>query len=483
MKRIFKTALYLSVMLMAGSCVLDQIDSQPAVAPSLKCDALESYTIQAAKPQDVSFRVSANTPWAITGFENANWVTVTPTSSAVSSLSEDIRIKTSVNTELSDRSVTLTVKGENADATYTIKLTQLRSGKLTVTPIAETDAFPMAGGTNTFLVEANMDWSVSAADSWLSFSPSSGTSDGTMKSVTVTATAEANKSINRSTLVSVTSGDEKFEFTVHQKGQSLEFLTDAQTIDISRKGGEIVLGVEATMDWSLECDNTAFTVNKEGSDKIRISAPWNNVFAPRKAKLTIKPVSSSYGDVSRSVELVQDINFTLQNCEVLDDGSVKMSGSAGSRVVTIDEFRDNFDITLTLDQNHFGTAAQLWIQGKVGDVNIYNQLTLGGNTRIRTDGNLAGGAGSGYKSSTYSITQSELNAMKTYRYKIAANAEDKTMMDMAFFVNGSEIKSHTGPNPFYYDSGSTTFYFGFYSTTTDGSWYVVKTCDVIPIAE
>ena len=61
---------------------------------------------------------------------------------------------------------------------------------------------------------------------------------------------------------------------------------------------------------------------------------------------------------------------------------------------------------------------------------------------------------------------------------IATNAADATKMDMLFEVNGTEKKSHTGPNPFYYDEGSTTFYFGIYSTTTDGSWYVVKTCDI-----
>ena len=112
-------------------------------------------------------------------------------------------------------------------------------------------------------------------------------------------------------------------------------------------------------------------------------------------------------------------------------------------------------------------------------MNIYNQLSLGGNTRIRTDGNMADAAGtSAYKSSSYSITQDELNAMTTYEYGFKSNAEDPAQMDMWFKVDGTEKKAHTGGNPFFYDPVEVSYYFGFYGTTSDGSNYVVKTCDI-----
>ena len=478
MKSIFKIAACLSFLsLLVYSCKLEEIDTQMTeeeaiAAIKLDCDALEAYTIQASKPQAVSFTVSSTTPWTVTA--DADWLTVTPASSAVSSLSEDVRITATANSGLTDRSATVTVSGENTSIKYTIAITQMRLGSLTVTPIAA--EYALDGNTQSFSLQTNLPWEVRADADWLTFSPASGESDGTLKSFTVQATAAANKSVNRSTTVTVTSGDSKKEFTVNQKGQTLEF----QPVDnpvIDRKGGELTLTVNATMDWTVESDNDAVTVAKDGTDKVKVTAGYNNKFAPRVANITLKPVSADFGDVSYSIAVTQDINFTLQNCEVLEDGSVKMSGSAGSRVVTIDEFRDSFDLTLTMGDKNFGDKGQLWVQGKVGEVNIYNQLSLGGNTRIRTDGNLAGGAGSCYKSSTYSITQDELNAMETYRYRIAPNAVE-TKMDMSFSVNGTEKKSHTGPNPFYYDEGSTTFYFGFYSTTSDGTWYVVKSCDI-----
>ena len=479
MKTIFKTIACLSAALLAYSCVLDEIDTQitdeEAIAQiRLECDALESYTIQSQKPQAVSFRVNSTTPWEITGFENS-WLTVEPASSKVSSLSEDITVKATANNTLSDRTITLTVKGANTTITHSINITQMRMGQLTVEPVV--GDYDKAGATKTFTVSSNISWEATAADDWLTLNPSSGTSDGPMKTVTVSAEAAANKSLSRSTIVTVVSGDEKTQFFVKQDGHTLEF-QQLESPVIDRKGGELLFTVNATLDWKVESSNANFTATKMSDTQVKVSAPFNNQFAERKATITLKPTSDEFGDVSGSTEVSQGVNFTLQNCELLEDGSIKMSGSAGSRVVTIDEYRDNFDLTLTMGDKNFGTAGQLWVQGKIGGVNIYNQLSLGGNTRIRTDGTMAGDGGSSYKSSTYSITQDELNAMETYHYKIATNAADATKMDMLFEVNGTEKKSHTGPNPFYYDEGSTTFYFGFYSTTSDGSWYVVKTCDI-----
>ena len=98
MKSIFKIAACLSFLaLLVNACKLEDIDTQmteeeAVAAIKLDCDALESYTIQAKRPQAVSFTVNSTTPWTVTVSEGADWLTVTPASSAVSSLSEDIRI-------------------------------------------------------------------------------------------------------------------------------------------------------------------------------------------------------------------------------------------------------------------------------------------------------------------------------------------------------------------------------------------------------
>ncbi len=482
MRKIFKTALYLAVTALTWSCVLDQIDSQPAAEPRLDCDALDSYTIQAGKPQDISFRVSSTTPWSITGFEDTPWISVEPASSAVSSLSEDIRIKTVANTALSDRSVVLTLQGENISGTRTITLTQLRKGKLTVTPIAESDEFAINGSSQTFQVSSNLDWEVSAEDAWLSFSPAKGESAGEMKTSTITATAAANKSVNRSTLITVVSGDEKFQFTVKQKGQTLEFAPVEQA-SIDRKGGSLTLKVNATMDWKIESDNEAFAVQRQG-DEVTVEAPFNNRFGARKVLLTVKPVSNEFGDVSSTLEVSQECNFKLEgNCELQEDGSVKLSAGNKARVSTVDDFRF-VSIVLTMGESGFGSKAQFWCAVNAEGCNIYNQLTLGGNTRIRTDGTLPVAGQSSYKNTTYSITQEELNAMTEYRFDVLPDSGNSQYHFLRFYYNGS-LKAEQNYLSVFCDAPEAAgpYWFGFYDNGSDDTWYIVKTCDITAIAE
>ena len=213
---------------------------------------------------------------------------------------------------------------------------------------------------------------------------------------------------------------------------------------------------------------------KVDDSHFKVVAAMNNRFAPRTGAVSIVSPSGA----TDSVELTQDTAFDVQNGEVLEDGSVKLSGDKGSRVYLKEGLRC-MTITLTLGEKGFGDAGQLWVQGAIGSVNIYNQLSLGGNTRIRTDGNMADEAAtSAYKSSTYSISKAELNAMTTYEYGLKPNAEDPKLLDMWFKVDGAEKKSHTGNNPFYYSPDLVNYYFGFYSATSDGSWYVVQSADI-----
>ena len=492
MKSFFKIAACLSFLsLCVFSCTLDEIDTQmtdeEAIASiRLECDALESYTIQAEKPQAVSFSVTSTTPWTVTCSGNPDWLTVSPSSSAESSLSEDIVIKAKANDGFVDRSTIVTIQGENTDITHQVTITQLRKGKLVVIPV--TEEFEKTGGSLPFTVEANLAWEITAADPWLTFSENSGMGDGSAK--TIQAKAEANKSIVRQTTVTVTSGDLKFDFDVTQKGEFLEFLpVDDPSID--RKGGEIEIGVKASMDWKVETDDPSFTVTKVGSDKMKVSAPFNNKFAPKNVTLTLKPVSDEYGDVSNSLVISQDINFKFDgNCEVLPDGSVKLSCGAKSKVTTIDEYRF-VTIVLTLGDKNFGEKGELWCATNALGCNIYNQLSLGGNLRIRQDGTLPTAGTSTYKNVSHSgIDQDALNAMTEYRFEVLPDGtvdpsyENVQWHFVNFWYNG-ELNTQLNFRSIFYDDASAagTYWFGFYNETSDGTWYVIKSCDVTPVAE
>ena len=497
MKTIFKTIACLSAALLAYSCVLNEIDTQitdeEAIAQiRLECDALESYTMQSQKPQAVSFRVNSTTPWEITGFENS-WLTVEPASSKVSSLSEDITVKaTGANSTLSDRSITLTVKGANTTITHSIVITQMRMGQLTVEPVV--GDYDKAGATKTFTVSSNISWEASAADDWLTLNPSSGTSDGPMKTVTVSAEAAANKSLSRSTVVTVVSGDEKTQFFVKQDGHTLEF-QQLESPVIDRKGGELLFTVNSTLDWKVESSNENFTATKVSDTQVKVSAPFNSQFAERKATIILKPTSDEYGDVSGSTEVSQGVNFTFSGkYDILDDGSIKIYCSDKTRVTTIDNYRF-VKMTLILGDVSFEANGQLWAVTKGGgDCNLYNQLTVGGTTRLRTDGTLPNCGKSSYKNATYELSLAEANAMKKYRFEILPDYEHSETNDagvnvpyhyMRFYYNDEETpravinyRSGIMDDP----TAENPYRFGVEDKTT-ASWYVVKSCVIEPVAE
>ena len=562
MKTITRIFASLSVLLLAAACQQFEIDTQMTPEQEyanlrLVCDAVDSYSFAATNADKVTFNVSANTPWTITRSSGAEWCTVTPSSSSVSSLISDVVVSVADNDSGEDRSATLTVKGERINKYYTITINQSRKGRLFVTPVAKD--YAATGGPLSFTINTNKPWAVRSDVSWLKFSPENGQPDPDGRTITVVATAEPSDVMERVATVTVTAGDDEETFDVTQKGsfemtaitgefpgaggsQALKLRTDlpwtvsadkdwitfdkesgegsnSQTVinvtakpnddaarkavitvtaggeshtfevsqagsafaiippadpTIDRKGGELLIEVDATKSWEPKTEVPGFSVEKVDDNHFKVVAGFNNIFAPRKGQVSIVAASGA----TDSIEITQDTNFTVQNGEVLEDGSVKLSGDQGTRV----QFKDGLrcmTLVLTMGEKHFGDAGQLWVQGSIGSVNIYNQLSLDGNTRIRTDGNMADEASSSaYKSTKYSITKDELNAMNTYEYGFKPNAEDPTQLDMWFKVDGTEKISHTGANPFYYNPAEVNYYFGFYSATSDGSWYVVKSCDL-----
>lgn len=480
MKKAFRIIAGLSLLVAAVSCQQYKVDTQMsaekfAANVKLSCDAQDSYTVSAANPQDIIFNVSSNVPWTITGAQE--WLTVTPSSSGASSLISDVTVKAAVNTTLEDRSATLTVKSDTYEArVYQITVTQSKKGKFFVLPVC--DEYIAAGGPLPFSIETNQPWEVRSDALWLTFSKSEGDPDPEGKPIIITATAAANEGGMRSATVTVTSGDMTEEFEVTQKGVEFNIVVPADRT-VNRKGGEKIIEVNTTLDWTVAVEGAGFTAEKVDATHFKVLAAWNNTFGVRTCIATI----TGTGNVTDRTTLTQDTNFELENCELLADGSVKLDAAAGSRV----HFKDNFrmvDIVLTMGEKHFCDKANFWVIGNVaseyGSVALYNWLNLGTKTRIRTEGNMnATGDVSYYKSSDYTITKAQLDAMNVYEYGFKTNEADATLLDMWFNVDGTEIKKHSGPNPFTADTAADfTYYFGLYEPVSDGTWYVVKSCDI-----
>lgn len=409
----------------------------------------------------LSFTISTNYAWEVRS--DADWLSFSQESGEGSASPIQI-VATAERSDVMTRTATIYVVANDTEESFEVT----QQGKFEV--VEPSGVFSDAGGDMDFKVKTDLSWEVSANQMWISFSEEEGDGDGTAKVITITA--EPNTGIQREATITVTAGGESKAFLVLQDGVTFEIVEPASAI-IGGNVGELILEVNTHLSWEPYTEEEWMTVEKVDDSHFKVVAAWNPYFKPRTGLVGIKSGSNTY-----DLELMQDINFTFEGaCEVLEDGSVKIS--SGGKAIFKDGLRQ-MGIKLTLGEKNFGDAGQLWVNGKIGEVNIYNQLSLDGKKRIRTDGNMANGE-SGYKSTDHSPapTKADLNAMETYEYGFYTNADDQTKMDMEFKINGTSLAKHTGPNPFYYDQETAvTYFFGFYSTTSDGTWYVINRCDL-----
>ena len=568
-------------MLGAVACQMYEIDTQmtpekAAASIRMECSAVDTYTLPAQNPGNITFNVSSNTPWTITLSSGADWLTVTPASSASSALITDVVVTAQENTSPTDRSATLTLRGDNIVNGKTITIKQDRAGKLYITPMvsdysavggplsftiqtnvpwevrssegwltfnresgepdpdgrtmtiiataaasnvlertatvtvtagdqeesfdvtqkgifnvtALSDAFESAGGSQVFSIKTDLPWEITTDQSWISFDATSGNGDGSAK--TITATATANDGALRKANVTVSAGGVDKTFEVSQNGFTFEIVAPASTA-MPAAGGEIVLNVNTNIAWEPATTVSGWSVEKIDASSFRVKMGYNDIFKEKVGKVSI----SGPGGANADLELSQELGFKFEgHTEVLEDGSVKVYEDVVSKVTTTESFRF-VKMTLNFGDVHFTNKGQLWVTTKgTGDCNIYNQITLGVKIRLRTDGTMITGAKSTYANSEYAITVDEMNAMKTYGFEVLPEPEnvsdkldDGTVLPhhvSKFIYNGTEkatLSSRSGiaddptvSNPYSFGGNSENF------TATD-SWFIVKSCTIIPVEE
>jgi hypothetical protein len=450
-----------------GSCQQLYIETQPEVEIKMTTDARESYTLSGTNPQPATFSIGSTTPWEITGYEAAEWLSVKPASSALSSLSADVTITAVPNETYESRSATLTLKGEGIQNVWTIVVTQGMKSKFYVQPI--TAEFEGGESSLPFTIETNLAWEVRSADAWLTFDKTNGVGTGAIE--TITATAAANPGIERTTTVTVTAGTETETFTVRQGGMTLEFITTELEM-IHYAGGEALLDVEASVDWTVTSSAEWLTVEKVDS-QVKATATANYAFAPRTAVVTI----SGFG-ITAEFEVTQDSPYELENAEILEDGSVKLDGAAGARV-NIKEGLRYFTAVLSVKEISFGEKGQFWFFSET-DGDFGNWMTVG-KFRLRTNN----GAVSNYDNTYYDGDMSVefLNTMTKYEFTVTPDAETPGNGKFLFTVNDTTIESHSWASPFAGNDTTFEWYFGFNSATSDGTYYIIDSCTITPIAE
>lgn len=254
MKTLIKIFAGLAVLGAAASCQMYEIDTQmtpdkAAASIRMECSAVDTYNLPAQDPGKITFNVSSNTPWTITLSSGADWLTVSPASSASSALITDVVVTAQNNTATSDRSATLTLRGDNIANPKTITIKQARTGKLYVTPMASD--YAAAGGPLSFKIQTNLPWEIHTNVGWLTFNRESGEPDPDGRSLTIIATAAPSNVLERTATVTVMAGDMEESFDVVQKA---DFSVTAVAGTFAAAGESKTFTIKSDLPWTVSAD-------------------------------------------------------------------------------------------------------------------------------------------------------------------------------------------------------------------------------------
>jgi len=328
MKTLTRIFAPLAVLGALASCQMYKIDTQmtpekAAASIRMECSAVDVYTLASQDPDAITFNVSANTPWTLTLSSGADWLDVTPASSASSSLITDVVVVAKSNTSLEDRSATLTLRGENIAKTKVITIKQGRAGRLYVTPMVSD--YSAAGGPLSFTIQTNLPWEVRSSEGWLTFNRESGEPDPEGRTLTIIATAAPSSVLERTATITVTAGDDEESFDVIQKGS---FMLTELSQAFASEGGSQNFTIKSDLPWEISADKDwiSFDQTSGSGNATIVATAAANEGALRKASVTV-----TAGGLDKTFEVSQE-GFTF---EIVAPASTELPRLGGEMVLAV----------------------------------------------------------------------------------------------------------------------------------------------------
>jgi mannan endo-1,4-beta-mannosidase len=167
-----------------------------------------SFT-SAASSSPVS--VTANVSWTVT--DNQTWITASPTSGTSNG---SFTVSATANTAATSRTGTVTVTG--GGLTRTIAVTQAGQTTTNTLNVSTTSlALASAISSGTFSITANVAWTVTDDQTWITTTPTSGSNNAT---ITVNAISANTGTTSRTGTVTVSGGGITRTVSVTQAGQT-----------------------------------------------------------------------------------------------------------------------------------------------------------------------------------------------------------------------------------------------------------------------
>jgi mannan endo-1,4-beta-mannosidase len=248
----------------------------------------------AAGASSLPVQVTANVSWTVT--DNQTWLTVAPTSG---SSNGSFTVSATANTGTAARTGTVPVTG--GSLTRTIAVTQAAATANNLTLSTASLSLASAASSSAVNVTANVGWTVTDDQTWLSASPAAGSNNG---SFTVSATANTG-STPRTGTVTVTGGGLTRTVAVSQAGQSTtsNLTVSTASLSLAAAASSSAVNVTSNVSWTVADDQTWLTASPTSganNGSFTVSATANSATTARTGTVTV-----SGGGLSRAIAVTQ----------------------------------------------------------------------------------------------------------------------------------------------------------------------------------
>ena len=237
-----------------------------------------------------TLHIEADCSWAIT--EEIDWLAVSPVQGTGST---DVTLTTGVNpSAIDERSCQITVTSDDG-VRRVVSLTQSKADESLTVSTTKLE-FGEEGGTSSFTITSNTQWTVSGGAEWLSYSPTEGKDNGSISIAVQTNTAE----FGREAVLTVTGagGSQPQKVTISQAEKTVTLTIEPAVINATAVANDYTFQIEGNATWKVTADdNTWLTYTPSegtGPATVTVSITDNNGGTVRANTLHVTSASGKY---------------------------------------------------------------------------------------------------------------------------------------------------------------------------------------------
>lgn len=229
-----------------------------------------------------SFGITSNVSWRVSC--DADWVTLTESNTRGTG-NGMVTVSVKQNSETKSRTATITISSTDAGS---VKVSITQAAANSDLQLDKNNlSFTSTGGSDSFTITSNVNWTITSDQIWCTVSTSSGSKNGT-----ITVYVSENNSIDsRSASITVKAGDMSQTIAVTQAGTNVILQVRESSMSFNSSGGSDTFAIYSNTSWTISSNRSWCTVGSlsgSGNVTVTVRVSENTSTDSRTATITVR---------------------------------------------------------------------------------------------------------------------------------------------------------------------------------------------------